>query len=612
MSRITLALLTAALITTTACGGEKADQETGTGGDLSARDIDAREAGTGGDFVDAGEAGTGGEIFDANGGDTAAEVADAGNDAVDVSGTDLPTANCHEHLLEEGVKIPMRDGKFLEAVVRRPEAEGCELPTIFVHTPYNKAMAAGGWFYSDEARPLFDSMDYAVVIVDWRGFWGSADAAVDQPKRGEDGYDVIEWIAAQDWSDGKVGTYGVSALCRVQYETAVEQPPHLIAAVPIFCPMNIHYEEYYPGGVLRREFVNFVASYFGGGIELFEQAPYQNFTWNFLANQFKAKDVEVPMLVVAGWWDLWNTGSMITFDQLVAKGAAPANAEHRLLVGGWMHFAAEGDSIAGHTFTEQEKKYMDVDHVIQKSALAFFDFHLRGLDSEAAAWAMVRYEQGGEESWEEVKNWPPATQPIELFLTADGGLGEKPDAGELPLPYDPDDPSPTVGGQNLSFEHKYGPHDQAEVLARADALSFVTEPLAEPLRIAGTISVTLDVATTGADTDFAVRLTDVDGGGKNLLIGEGIQRLKLRDDLSTPSEVVEGERYTITVNLTNHLAYTFAAGHRVGIIVSSSNFDHFDRNPNNGDDFYTNSESSIAVVNTIYADGSSALVLPAL
>lgn len=92
----------------------------------------------------------------------------------------------------------------------------------------------------------------------------------------------------------------------------------------------------------------------------------------------------------------------------------------------------------------------------------------------------------------------------------------------------------------------------------------------------------MDVSTTGADTNFAVRLIDVDTTGVDLLIGESFQRLKLRDTLSTPSEVLPGVRYSVEVKLTNALAYTFATGHSVGIIVTSSNYDRFDKNPTTG------------------------------
>jgi putative CocE/NonD family hydrolase len=162
----------------------------------------------------------------------------------------------------------------------------------------------------------------------------------------------------------------------------------------------------------------------------------------------------------------------------------------------------------------------------------------------------------------------------------------------------------------LLGSYERGPADQAVVLARPDARAFVSAPLPEMLRLLGRASVELDVATSGADTDFAVRLTDVDPSGKHLMIGHGIQRLKLRSGFSAPVAVAAGTRYRVTISMTSELAHTFVAGHRVGIIVSSSNFPLFDRNPNSGEDFFTSAATARSVVNTLYLDGAARLLVP--
>jgi predicted acyl esterase len=91
--------------------------------------------------------------------------------------------------------------------------------------------------------------------------------------------------------------------------------------------------------------------------------------------------------------------------------------------------------------------------------------------------------------------------------------------------------------------------------------------------------------TIGADTDFAVRVTGVSpSGDHHLLIGEGIRRPELRDDFAIASPVVSGTRCGLTVELISDLAYTFAACHRLGLIITSRNFPRFAQNPNNGDE----------------------------
>ncbi len=536
---------------------------------------------------------------------------DVNDDADDDADDDA--SECGEHFFED-IMIPMRDEKSLAAFIRRPVDDACRMPTILLQTPYNKEKARGLWFEESETEPLFGSADYAFVVADWRGYNGSEDAEYDDsPSLGEDGYDLVEWIAAQSWSDGKVGLWGVSALCRQQYLTAVKKPPSLAAAVPIFCEMNQTYENYYPGGVLRTEYTTFVFGYFGAS--LVEDHPYRDSLWALIELANKARDITIPMLLVAGWYDLYNTGTFNTFESLVADSPREIRDTHRLLVGDWIHFAAGGESSGmGRPFTDQEYYYTDQEKQIQTDSLAFFDRHLRGLPSAADDWERVRYVYSGDRQSGSSDTWPPpGAVETKYYLSDTGALTDTaPAGGEVSYPYDPDDPSPTVGGQTLLPTLSHGPHDQAEVLERNDNAVFVTEALGQSVRVAGAIRVDIDAATTGADTDFAARLTDVDESGNHLLVGEGIQRLKLREDLGAVSDVSPGARYSLTIRLTNHLAYTFAQGHRIGLIISSSNYPRFDANMNTGADFYADDGTAVIVNNTIYMDGASALFLPVI
>ncbi len=560
------------------------------------------------DAMDAGEDGSAGD------GDGAVDAGDpdGGDGDLDQADGDDGLPDCSEHLFED-VQIPMRDGESLAAFLRRPVDPACRMPTILLQTPYNKENARALWFADSTGEPLFDSRDYAFVVVDWRGFFGSRDAAVQgtQP-HGLDGYDTVEWIAAQPWSNGAVGTWGVSALCAQQYKTAAEQPPHLAAMVPIFCQANTTYDQYYPGGVLRREYFDFIAGYYGGG-DLILDHPTRDALWRAIEGLLDLARIQAPCLVVAGWYDLFNTGTLRDFRQLQTSGPADLRDEHRLLVGPWIHFAAGGESQAGgQALDEQELRYCDTDKRIQADSLAFFDYHLRGLDGPAAGWAAARWLTGGDRVWEDGPRWPPIGAQVWPFYPAAGGLlaGQAPAGGELSFPYDPDDPSPTVGGSTLLPSLDHGPRDQAPVIARADALTFASAPLLENIRLRAAARVSLRVSTTGADTDFAVRLTDVDPDGVHLLVGEGMGRLKLRDDLGAPAEVQPGQVYDLEITLANELAYTFAAGHRVGLIVSSSNHPRFARNPNDGADFYVDEASSVSVTNSLHLGPDTVLVLP--
>ncbi len=535
--------------------------------------------------------------------------------------------DCTEHDFED-VWVPMRDGKELSAFIRRPANPLCKVPTILIQTPYNKESARTLWFDDDPSlNPLFSSTHFAFMVMDWRGFYSSSNAGTAQPDYGLDGYDTVEWIAEQPWSDGQVATWGVSALCRVQYWTAVEQPPHLVTGVPIFCSINNTYEEYYPGGVVRREYVDILAMLFGQSVV--ENHPYKDFAWTYMENLYAPADVNVPMLVVAGWFDLTPSCSIETYRRL-RETTDPSTADlHRLMIGSWHHFAAGGETAGGRSLTDQELKYYDSARTIQRDSLAWFQYHLLGQGSGVADWEPVRYVmagmnnegegggggggEGDEELWLGAETWPPeGAEEHTLYLDESGLLVEEvPEPASLTFTYDPEDPSPTIGGATLSFDLLHGPHNQDVVIVRDDALVFTSEVLSQPLALKGRIRLELDVSTTGADTDFAVRLTDVDPSGNHLLIGEGIRRTKLRDSFSAVSPVIPGERYSLTVHVINDLGYYFREGHRIGVIITSSNYPRFDRNPNTGVDFYHQAPIPVTVDNTIYLDESSRLIFTA-
>ena len=160
------------------------------------------------------------------------------------------------------MRIPMRDGAELAADVYLPRSEATAgpWPVVLIQTPYDKS-GVRPWFQGEGRwgeRSLFTDTAYAFVVTDWRG--RSASAAAARPGRvvpggADDGYDTVEWIATQPWSNGKIGTWGPSALGAAQFRTASARPPHLVCAVPVVMPLNLTYDIYFPGGALWEEFV---------------------------------------------------------------------------------------------------------------------------------------------------------------------------------------------------------------------------------------------------------------------------------------------------------------------------------------------------------------------
>jgi putative CocE/NonD family hydrolase len=150
------------------------------------------------------------------------------------------------------VAVPMRDGVVLRADVVLPSATG-RFPTLVYRTPYGKqfALKEGSTFEKAVAR------GYAIVIQDVRGRYASDGDFSPYQNEGRDGYDSIEWAARQSWSDGNVGTFGLSYPGAVQWLAAVENPPHLKAMVPAMTfstPRNF----FYSGGVFDGSWLDWI------------------------------------------------------------------------------------------------------------------------------------------------------------------------------------------------------------------------------------------------------------------------------------------------------------------------------------------------------------------
>jgi putative CocE/NonD family hydrolase len=203
-----------------------------------------------------------------------------------------------------------------------------------------------------------------------------------------------------------------------------------------------------------------------------------------------------------------------------------------------------------------------------------------------------RLDHGGR--WRIAADWPlPQTQWTKFYLHSDRNLGrETPHDGAKPLDYlsDPHNPVPTIGGALSSGEPvmRGGAYDHRKLRERADVLAFSTPPLARDLEVTGPVSVRLWIASDGLDTDFTAKLIDVhppnedypNGFAMNLT--EGILRCRYRDSWERPTPMAPGEVYAITIELfpTGNL---FSRGHRLRLDIASSNFPHFDINPNSGE-----------------------------
>lgn len=519
----------------------------------------------------------------------------------------IPCALQAQRMKYVTIAIPMRDGKslaadfyFSDSTVRRP--------TILLQTPYNKNLyrlanaippQAGGTSFP------FDSAHYDYVIVDWRGLYGSADAAVTGYDHGLDGYDCVEWIARQAWSDGKIGTWGASALGAVQYMTAKHQPPHLLCAVPIVQDFKSKYDDSYTGGDLRKEQDETIQQLGFTSLSLVMAHPTRDAAWQLIESSTDDPDsITVPMLLIGGWFDHDPDGVMRAFEDLRARSAPAVRSEHLLMMGPWTH--------SGVDRAEQgDLTYPDAADVSTVAALRFFDHYLRGLPNGVESAPLISYYQMGENVWRNTESWSGVATGLDtLYLASGGGLQRSIEPGSAgdPLPYDPRNPAPSIGGNRFTLDHSVavGPVDQRSLVeSRSDVLIYTTPLLDQDLVVDGSLALDLFFSSDRTDSDVGVRLCDVYPDGRSILLTQSIRRLRFRngDRPADTARMIPGTVYPVTVNLQN-IAMTFPKGHRLRIDVSSSLYPMFDINPNTGGPLYQAGDTLVAA-NRIYRGGST-------
>lgn len=502
------------------------------------------------------------------------------------------------------VAIPVRDGHTLAADLYFVGAAPAAKPVILVQTPYNKDHYRDNTVPGPAGGASFPrSAAYNVVVVDWRGFYGSAGAGVAGYDRGLDGYDCVEWIARQPWCTGKVGTWGSSALGAIQWQTARHQPPHLSSCMVQVRGISSRYEQYYCGGVWRKEHVQSMALLGLADLDTILAHPTKDLLWQSAesASDYTA-DIRVPVLVVGGWYDHFPMDVLNAFEGLRTRGAADLRTRHKLVMGPWTH-SGVGQSAQG-VFT-----YPDATG-IQDTAIQFWDYTLRGLANGWEAKPAVSYYQMGENRWLSAESWTGIPrQERFLHLHPGGSLQALPPpagADAESFRYDPADPTPALGGARFNpfipglLE---GPQDLSQSIeTRADVRVYSTPPLEQDLVLNGALAVELWVASDRTDTDFSVRLTDVQPDGRSIILTQGIRRLRFRDGYARESLAVPGQAYALTVELQD-LAYTFLKGHRLRLVIASADHPHYDRNRNDGGPMYV-AGPSLPAQNTLHQDAS--------
>jgi putative CocE/NonD family hydrolase len=226
---------------------------------------------------------------------------------------------------------------------------------------------------------------------------------------------------------------------------------------------------------------------------------------------------------------------------------------------------------------------------------------------------MITYYELGKDIWRTSNNTTiNATTENILYLNNGSSLINMLGNGTSSFVCDPSDPSPTIGGPTLSTGLDQGPYDQVSLLSRNDVVEFETLQLAQDVNVTGRIRANIFVSSDQPDGDVAIRLIDEYPDGRNMLITDGIRRIRFRDGYTQADEsfMTPGQVYEVEVSLpfTN---YTWKAGHKIKIIVSGNNTTRWNVNLQDGGTMYQSGTGNVANM-TIHHDSvyPSTITLP--
>ncbi len=483
--------------------------------------------------------------------------------------------------------VEMRDGVALATDVYLPEGAG-PFPVILWRTPYDKT--GDQWTAVGLTRN-----GVAVVAQDTRGRFASEGVdgvfTTDGDGALADGYDTMEWIAAQPWSNGKIGTSGESALGITQYMAASAGAPWQVMLDAEFATPNLYSDAFFQGGARRYALTqNWLEEQ--GSLDFLERVdahPYLDEFWGSAETRDQYAAVNTPGYHVGGWFDVFSQGTLDAFVGYQHGGGPSARGQQKLVMGPWHHYAAwraeQGELVFpsnaeapphDNAFDVLFNHWLELEHPeIEElpADLPAVQYYVMGDTDDPAA-------PGNE--WRIAEDWPPPAAPVRWYLHEGGGLVEAcPPAsgGQISYVFDPEDPSPTVCGNNLTIDA--GPCDQRAIESRADVVVFETPELQAPMEITGRVHATLFVELDQPDADLMVRMTDVHPDGRSMLISDGALRIATRGSQTELTPLSAGEIVPAVVDLWS-TSIIVNAGHKLRVSITSSNWPRFAVNRNNG------------------------------
>jgi putative CocE/NonD family hydrolase len=491
--------------------------------------------------------------------------------------------------------VPMRDGVRLATDAYLPD-NSRRVPAVLVRLPYDKS---GRYTYMPQLASHFNERGYAFVAQDVRGKFRSEGETMPFVREVEDGYDTLDWVAAQPWCDGRVGMWGDSYYGYTQWAAAASGHPALKAIVPRVTSTDFKMANWWGDSVVLLYAAQYLAECWldnsmyhirpdwsirplaGVFDEVFAAVGKRSACHDLMIGVRGPNDqaldfsrrpfngIKIPVLHSTGWFDNISPYSFADYERLIGQ-----NGQR-----GCQYLVADATDHEMYHLRHVPIKEQD-DHTVSEPALArviaesvgpaldFFDVFIRG-EGGADTVPRAKWFLGNVE-WRTSPAWPPPeSRELRLYLgspeqatkSVEGGtLLPTPDraAGEARWLHDPSNLVPSTSEDPFALLHEWA--DESPVQGRDDVLTFSSEPLAEPLDLAGPVDAWLSVGSTCASTHVYVKLCDVfpDGSTHMLVRGESLVQEKDYERL-------------IEMRLS-HTAYRLLPGHRLRLSIASSDY----------------------------------------
>lgn len=506
----------------------------------------------------------------------------------------------------------MSDGVELKTAVHMPDPGvfSPPWPTVLLRTPYPEILGQLDPSIADMViHYMVDMFGIALVVQDTRGTGGSGGEPDAFFTDWRDGPETVEWLACQDWCNGQVMQFGLSALAIPGYLSAPGAPDEMKCQYLGEAAPDMYSMAAFHGGVFKKSTVESWLSWVGASSRLSDLSNHRNCDnfWDTIILDRIPGDIHTAAMHIGGWYDVFTEGTIAGFRAYRDRGDEWARNNQYMVIGPWDHW-----ELAQSLGVTESNGY-----AMQSDMLAWVSYCLAGDDSTVRKWPHVRYYVMGPDvegapgnEWRSAPDWPLPTSHVsfpaafdgtlqvpESLMShpegADGGVeggghrfennGDvEDDAGSkqavLPavLPFSHASPSPVVGGRNLVGSS--GRRELSKVLERDDWVMFTTAPLEVPFESIGRMSLKLSASTRFKDADIVARLADVYPDGSTWLISDGAIRLSRREGCAALADVVPATAYDVEIDLLTS-AVVFDTGHRIAVILTTTMYPKYELNP---------------------------------